>query len=238
MIFAYVRVSSDGQANGTSPEEQERKCRAIATLRGAGHYDFQLFRDDAVSGKTPIGERPAGRDMLAAAKDGDTIVASKLDRMFRNTLDALQMLQVFKQRGISVILADLSSEPVTGDGIGKLVFGLMAMFADFERERINTRTQEGRLAKRHKDGHVGGLAPYGFRVEGEGRAARLVPDPTEQAAVRAIVALAPTYPPSHVLRHLAQEGHVDRNGRPFNFMQVKRIVAYQQRIAENAAGHA
>lgn len=234
MIFGYVRVSSNGQADGTSPEEQERKCRAIAQLRNAGPYDFQLFRDDAVSGHTPIGERPAGKDMLAVAKASDTIVASKLDRMFRNTLDALQMLQVFRDRGIQVILADLSSEPITGEGIGKLVFGLMAMFADFERERINVRTQEGRVAKAQKGGHLGGRAPYGWRVEGAGRTARLVVDDTERAPVDLMLDFVRRgFTPSGILRSLTQKGYRDRQGKPFNHMQLKRVLAYNHKVAEN-----
>jgi DNA invertase Pin-like site-specific DNA recombinase len=238
MIFGYVRVSSIGQADGTSPEEQERKCRAIAALRAAGPYDFQLFRDDAVSGHIPIGERPAGREMLAAAQKSDVIVASKLDRMFRNTLDALQMLQVFRDRGIQVILADLSSEPVTGEGIGKLVFGLMAMFADFERERINTRTQEGCVAKAQKGGHLGGSAPYGWRVEGAGRTAQLVLDETERVPVDLMLDFTRRgFPPGGILRSLRDKGYRDRQGQPFNHMQLKRIIAYHQGT-EHAAGNA
>jgi DNA invertase Pin-like site-specific DNA recombinase len=226
MIFGYVRVSTDGQSNGTSPEEQERKCRAIAALRGAGPYDFQLYRDDDVSGKIPLAERPSGREMLAVAKPSDTIVASKLDRMFRNTLDALQMLQIFKERKIDIILADLSAEPITGEGVGKLVFGLMAMFADFERDRINVRTAEGRRAKRLKGGLVGGKPPYGFAVEGRGKVAMLVPNPAEQEPVRVILDLTSQMKPYRLMKELEARGYRDRLGKPFNLMQIKRVVKY------------
>lgn len=223
MIFGYVRVSSDTQKDGTSPEDQERKCRAIAQLHSTSPYDFALFRDDAVSGSVPLGLRPQGQEMLAAAQSGDTIIASKLDRMFRNTLDALQSLETFKQRGIFVILADLSSEPVTGEGIGKLVFGLMAMFADFERERINVRTAEGRKAKKASGGHVGGSAPYGFSVEGKGKTARLVSNPDEQKVIARVVELSAKWSPALVVRQLAKEGYRTRDNWEFEHVQVKRI---------------
>lgn len=229
MIFGYVRVSSDGQTNGTSPAEQETKCRAIATLRGAGPYDFALYRDDDVSGKIPLGERPQGREMLATAQAGDTIVASKLDRMFRNTLDALQMLQVFRDRKIDIILADLSAEPITGEGVGKLVFGLMAMFADFERDRINVRTAEGRRAKRLKGGLVSGPPPYGFSVSGRGKESMLVPHPAEQEVVDAILDLHDHLPLYRLMKELERRGHLDRNGKPFSITQIKRIHAYHTR---------
>ena len=229
MIFGYVRVSSDGQVDGTSPAEQERKCRAIASLRGVSGYDFQLFRDDDVSGKIPLAERPAGAEMLVAARKGDLIVASRLDRMFRNTVDALQSLQEFKKRGIDLILTDLSAEPITGEGVGKLVFGLMAMFADFERDRINVRTQEGRRAKKAKGGCIGGLPPYGYRTVGSGKAAMLVPNETEQEAVRLIIELSKRSRPYRVSRLLAEQGHLDRLGRPFSVIQIKRTLAYYER---------
>ena len=61
----------------------------------------------------------------------------------------------------------------------------MAMFADFERDRINTRTQEGRRAKRQKGGLCGGPPPYGFSVTGRGKESMLVPNPAEQEPVLA-----------------------------------------------------
>ena len=64
-----------------------------------------------------------------------------------------------------------------------MFFGMLALVAQFERERIAERTAEGRVAKRKAGGHIGGTAPFGFRKVGEGRAARLEPVPEQQAAL-------------------------------------------------------
>ena len=237
MIFAYVRCSTDEQKDGSSPDEQEKRCRAIATLRGAGPYDIAVYRDLGVSGGIPLAHRPGGSAMLEAASTSDCIIASKLDRMFRNTLDALQSLEHFKMRGIEIVLADLSSEPVNGTGVGKLMFSMLAMIADFEKDRINTRTQEGRRAKAARQGHLGGDAPYGWRVDGEGRDAKLVPNPDEQKPIEIMLDFRKRgFSPGNILKSLDRHGYRDRAGKPFNFMQMKRIVAYQERV--NATGHA
>jgi DNA invertase Pin-like site-specific DNA recombinase len=55
--------------------------------------------------------------------------------------------------------------------------------AEFERDRIKERSAEGRVARRRDGGHIGRSAPFGFRKIGTGRAARLEPDPAQQAAL-------------------------------------------------------
>jgi DNA invertase Pin-like site-specific DNA recombinase len=162
-------------------------------------------------------------------------VASKLDRMFRNTLDALQMLQTFRDRKIDIILADLSAEPITGEGVGKLVFGLMAMFADFARDRIHTRTQEGRRAKKARGGLISYPPPYGFSAVGKGKDAMLVVNEAEQEPVRLILDLSKEMRPYRLMKELEQRGYRDRLGKPFNLTQIKRIAKYHGEIDARGA---
>jgi DNA invertase Pin-like site-specific DNA recombinase len=226
MIFGYCRVSTADQAadGTTSLEEQERKCWAIATLRGADSFNFTCFKDAGVSGTIPLDHRPGGSAMLEAATTGDVLIATKIDRMFRSTIDALKTMERLKERGIDVILADLNSEPVTSNGVGKLVFGLMAMFADFERERIAERMEDGRHAKRRNNGFLGGQPPFGFKVEGEGRQARLIPDDHEQHVVRLVERLARRNSHALVVKELAQLGYKGRDGKPIGYMQINRML--------------
>jgi site-specific DNA recombinase len=222
MFLGYARVSSKGQTDGTSLDEQERKIKAIASLRGAGPYDRQLFTDET-SGSTPLSEREEGKKLLSLAARGDTVIAVKLDRMFRNTIDALTTVESFRQKGIDLILADISSEPVTGNGVGKLFFGILAQVAEFERERINERTQDGRKAKRAKSGHLGGPAPYGYRSEGTGKDAKLVPYEPEQAMLTQIRDIWKRYTPAAAQREVEAMGLRDRAGHPFRIVQLKRL---------------
>ena len=177
-IFGYIRVSSVEQANGTSLDSQEARVR----LAGA----TTIYEDAGVSGATPLSQRPAGARLIASCKQGDTIVAAKLDRLFRSSRDALNTVEDLKAQGIHVILADMGNDPVTGNGTAKLFFTMLAAFADFERTRIAERTAEGIANKKASGGCLGGLAPFGFKKVGKGKEARLEPVEQEQQAIARI----------------------------------------------------
>jgi DNA invertase Pin-like site-specific DNA recombinase len=174
-IFGYIRVSSVEQANGTSLDSQEARVR----LAGA----TTIYEDAGVSGATPLAQRPAGGLLIASCKQGDTIVAAKLDRLFRSSRDALNTVEDLKAQGIHVVLADMGNDPVTGNGTAKLFFTMLAAFADFERTRIAERTAEGIANKKANGGALGGLAPFGYQKIGKGKEARLEPLEQEQQAI-------------------------------------------------------
>src|SRR5947208_6282999 len=131
--FGYARVSTAAQVkDGESLDVQRRKIegRALELGKTVDH----IYVEEGVSGSKPLGERPQGRALLAAVKLGDTVICSKLDRMFRSAADALQVLEEFKRRKISLYLLDLGGD-CTSDGIAKLVFSILAAAAEFERFR-------------------------------------------------------------------------------------------------------
>ena len=225
MLFTYARVSTVEQAAGgaVSIAEQQRKCRALATMRGVPNDDVVDIVDAGVSGSVLLSERPAGKDMLGDIRAGDVIVACKLDRLFRSASDALATAESLKKKGVDLILIDMGIEPVTGNGAAKMFFGVLALMAEFERDRINERTAEGRKGKRARNGFMGGVAPFGYRVEGEGRDAMLVPDDNEQEIVRIVRAMTPQGPYS-IAKHLTERGLLTRTGRPWQRVQIERII--------------
>ncbi len=91
-----------------------------------------------------------------------------------------------KARKVDLIVADMGSEPLTQNGSSRMFFGMLALVAEFERDRLRERATDGRTAKRRAGGHIGGTAPFGYRKEGMGRSARLEPDPEQQAALGTI----------------------------------------------------
>jgi DNA invertase Pin-like site-specific DNA recombinase len=227
MIFLYGRVSTVEQAadGTTSIAEQLRKGKAIADLRGASAFNISDFVDEGVSGSIPLGERPAGKEMLDIAKSGDVIVASKMDRLFRSASDALNTAEMLKLRGVDLILVDMGTSPVTENGTAKMFFGMLALVAEFERGRIAERMEDGRRGKRQRNGHLGGLAPYGFRVVGEKRNSKLEPVPEEQPIVQEIMILAKGNMTSwKITEHLNGKGYTNRLGKPFECFQVKRVM--------------
>jgi DNA invertase Pin-like site-specific DNA recombinase len=135
-----------------------------------------------VSGSTPLAERPEGRRLLEVVGKGDVVITAKLDRMFRSAADALVTLEEFKDQGVALHMIDLGGD-VTGNGISKMVFTILAAVAEGERDRIRERIRD---AKRHLAAQgvfSGGKRPFGFDIVQDGEIARLVPNADEQAAI-------------------------------------------------------
>ena len=194
-------------------------------MRGVPGKDVITFIDKGISGSVPLAFRPQGKEMLEAAQQGDCIVASKMDRLFRSAIDALQTAEELKQRGVDLVLIDISTDPVTGNGTGKLFFSILAVMAEFERDRIRERTEEGRRGKRARRGFMGGGVPIGFKVQGKGRDAQLEEDEREQAAIAwAAQAYKDGHKPSRIARYLSMY-HPTRSGRKWQMVQVQRILA-------------
>lgn len=225
MILGYCRVSSADQAKDdrSSLQVQTDVIEGLARLRGADKWGVQIYTDAGVSGAVKLSMRPAGEKLLADMKEGDTVVASKLDRMFRSASDALVMLEEFKARKVDLILYDMGAEPITGGGVAQLLFTILAAVADMERVRIKERTAEGRKAKRAKGGPIGEV-PFGYRKVGEGRAALLQPDEKEQAAAARMKVLARTASLRQIGAQLASEGFLSRAGTPYSPAVISRVT--------------
>ncbi len=231
MIYAYARTSTIKQAgpDKTTIEEQLAKCKAIASLRSpVGKYDFQTYIDAGVSGSIALSERPSGKELLARVESGDTIIAAKLDRMFRSAADACVMIERFKKQKISLILCDLSTEPVAESAIANVVFTVMSAFAQLERERIRERVIEGKRAKVAKGGLAGGPVPFGFSKVGDGPKAILVPNEIEQEHMRAVRYYATHTKrkrrPTQIARLMADEGMLGRDGKPYHRATIWKMI--------------
>ena len=114
----------------------------------------------------------------------------------------------------------MGTEPVTGaGGVARLFFGMLALVAEFERERIAERMTEGKRAKRQRGGHVGGQRPFGYQVAGTGREASLQPVPEEQAAIGRIQAARAA---GMSLRRIAAQ--MRDQGHRISHQGVKRVL--------------
>ena len=225
MILSYARVSTAEQASdgATSISEQKRKNKALAMMRGADNLDIAEYVDAGVSGAIPFAEREGGFLLLDAAHEGDIIIAAKLDRMFRSLIDSLQTIDLLRERGIGLILPEFGTEPIEQSATAKLFFSLLGTFAEFERGRTAERTSDGRKAKLATGGHLGGSPPFGYKVEGTGRQAKLVPSEFEQPTLVQIKNLWRTHTPAAAAKEAERLGLRDRAGSPFRIVQLKRI---------------
>lgn len=215
-IYGYTRVSTDRQADeGESLGAQHRQIQGYTMMKGM--EITHVFEERGVSGATALNERPQGAALLAALEPGDVVVTAKLDRMFRSALDALDVLQQLKARGISLHMIDLGGD-VTGNGISKLVFTILSAVAEAERDRIKERIRDMKRDQKERHRYLGGFVPFGLKVGDEGE---LAPDPVAQAAIATMVEARAA---GQSLRQCA-ELVLQRHGLEVSHMTVKRVLA-------------
>ena len=182
MMYGYARVSTLDQVDNSSLVNQQNVIAGLAQMKS--QVIEKTFCDPAVSGKSEFLLRPAGKELLQIVRSGDAIVVSRLDRGFRNVQDALATARHLESLKVDLYVADLGVDPV-GKGItGKFIFTILAAVAEMEREVIRERVTNGKRSKRAAGGHAGGKTPFGYRVEGVGKEATLIPVQHEQQAIR------------------------------------------------------
>lgn len=177
----YVRVSTPEQAReGYSIAEQ--KERLLAYCQAKGWQVAGIYVDGGFTGSNL--NRPGMQKLISETDKFDLVLVYKLDRLSRSQKDTLYLLEeVFLPRGVAFVSMQESFD--TSTPLGKAMIGLLAVFAQLEREQIKERTWMGRVA-RAKAGlyHGGGNIPIGYDyVDG-----RLVLDPYEAEQVRKIYA--------------------------------------------------
>jgi DNA invertase Pin-like site-specific DNA recombinase len=202
-VFGYARVSTDQQAReGVSLDEQQRRIASRAQEHGFTAVHRMLV-EEGVSGSIPLGRRPQGAALLAAVQPGDVVLACKLDRMFRDTRDALRTIKLFKRNRIRLYLFDLPGE-VTNDIVSQMLFTIVAAFAEFERARISERVSDAMAELRRQGKALGGPAPYGWQR----RDGKNIEVPEQQAVIREICRLrADGMPYQHIAARFGLDLH-------------------------------
>lgn len=132
MIYGYARVSTLGQAkDGNSLEEQEKRLRE----NGATEIYVDTFTGTKL-------DRPEFQKLLSVVEKGDTIVATKLDRVSRSASQGIQLVDELLSRGVTLNILNMGI--MNDSPTGKLVRNVMFSFAEFERDMIVQRTTEGK----------------------------------------------------------------------------------------------
>lgn len=228
-VYGYARVSTQAQAReGESLEVQQRQIEGWCHMNGV-ELD-EVFVEEGVSGSVPVVERPRGSSLWARLKPGDTVVAAKLDRLFRSALDALQTVDALKERRVSLVLLDLGGD-ISGNGLSKLFLTIAAAFSEAERDRIKERIAQVKRDQRERGRYLGGKVPFGFRV---GPDRFLVPDPGEQVVVCEIRRLAAERSTVRKVQDYVLRTH----GRKLSLDALSRIMREGAGSAETASGSA
>ncbi|WP_418751130.1 recombinase family protein [Frisingicoccus sp.] len=149
MIYGYARVSTKGQAkDGNSLEAQEKAL----TEAGA----TKIYTDAFTGTKT---DRPEFDKLMAEIKEGDTLVVTKLDRFARSMSQGSELVSELIEKGIKVYILNIGIMDNTP--ASKLIRNVFFAFAEFERDMIVERTQEGKaIAKQNPDFREGRPKKY------------------------------------------------------------------------------
>lgn len=139
MRIGYVRVSDFDQTENLQ----------IDALKKAG-CDV-IYGDHGVSGA--VVHRKGLEEVLNRLDKGDTLVVWKIDRLGRSTVNLLLLLERLHKREIGFVAVTQGIDTTTA--LGRLIFGQLALFAEFEREQIRERTRAGMAAAKKRGKHLG-----------------------------------------------------------------------------------
>lgn len=144
LLIGYARVSTDAQ-------DLTAQRSALAAL---GVAPERVYVDQGRSGTNR--DRPGLARALAACRSGDTLVVTKLDRLARSLPDARDISAELAAAGVRLALGSAVHDPA--DPVGRLLFNVLAMVAEFESDLIRARTREGMAVAREK-GRLRGRSP-------------------------------------------------------------------------------
>ena len=203
--IGYIRVSTQGQVeDGVSLDAQEAKVRAWADLNGAS--EVVIFRDEGISGKRSD-NRPGLQSALDMVGKGDALVVYSLSRLSRSTKDTLILSEILLKKEADLV--SLSEKIDTTTAAGKMVFRLLAVLSEFERDQISDRTRFALAHKRNQGEKTGGDVPFGDTV----RKGKLHRDEEEQAAIDMILLLRASGASLRAIcRKLAEAGIARKRG--------------------------
>ena len=144
LLVGYARVST----------EQQDLTAQRNSLAALGVGDDRIYVDHGLTGTNR--DRPGLRPALAACHSGDMLVVTKLDRLARSLPDARDILDELTRRNVKLSLGGSVHDPT--DPIGRLLFNVLAIVAEFEADLIRMRTREGMKVAKAK-GRLRGKQP-------------------------------------------------------------------------------
>ena len=220
----YIRVSTQEQAtDGVSLDTQRAKIEAWATLHDASV--IEVYVDEGISGHKGRAERP-GLDaaLTTACEHGAALVVYSLSRLARNTKETIEIGECLAECGADLV--SLSENIDTTTAAGKMVFRMLAVLAEFERDQVSERTKAAMAHKKAQGQRVGSV-PWGLEVGGDGKT--LVASEEDEKLRRRVKAMSRRgMSVRAIAAKLAGEGVTSKRGAPINYVTVHRLLNSQR----------
>ncbi|PCJ15462.1 MAG: recombinase [Candidatus Cloacimonadota bacterium] len=226
-VIGYIRVSTIGQAeHGISLENQEEKIKQYCSLNNLELID--IIRDEGLSAKS-LKKRPQAIDMLNRAKEEQLgIVVYKLDRMFRNTIESLQTIDLLAKSGAG--FHSIQERLDTSSAFGKFFITQISAMAELERNIISERTKDA-LALKKQQGKRIGTIPFGYSVSTTDNQTLIQND--KEMEILTFIQDKRLQGLSHrkIANSLNTKGYTNRNSNPFTKTSITHICKRVLKIA-------
>lgn len=146
MKYGYARVSTKGQLDGNSIDEQIKLIKDV-------YPDIEMTIESYSGAK----ERELFNKILESATKGDYVVVTKLDRFCWSTKEGLQYIDILLNKGVKIHILNMGL--IENTPMGRLIVTNLLAFAEFERAMIIERTQGGKAIAKQRDDFKEGRPP-------------------------------------------------------------------------------
>jgi DNA invertase Pin-like site-specific DNA recombinase len=155
-----------------------QRTRAEAWAVANSYEVTAIFSDEGISGKKTSNRPGLARALDAVCQSRGALVVYSLSRLARSTRDALNISDRLTKAGADLV--SLSEKIDTTSAAGKMVFRMLAVLAEFERDLISERTKSALALKKSRGQRVGQV-PFGYDIDDDG--VTLVPNKIEQTTL-------------------------------------------------------